>query len=95
MRFARNSMHHDWAAVLELTPVRTGDADPATTGNRQWIWRSVVDLPPRGRPEREAESIYIEELAGALVRSTLVGRYQGFDHLGSLLEPALLRPGME
>ena len=89
VRFARNSMHHDWSEVLELAAsehLQEGEPLP----NQQWIWREVANLPRRGKDEPDAEAVYIEQLAGRLVRSTLVGLYFGFDLLRSFLEPSLL-----
>jgi hypothetical protein len=90
VRFARNSMHHDWSEVLELTDVPHGNL---LRTFKEWTWRDVDQLPARGREEPEAEQIYVEQLAGKMVRSTLVGLNAGFGLLREMLEPALARGG--
>jgi hypothetical protein len=85
IRFARNSMQHDWSDALRL-----GVVEGAGSGDfREWTWRPVAQLPSRGRREPAGESVYAEELSGRMVRSTLVGLNAGFDLLRGLLEPRL------
>jgi hypothetical protein len=89
VRFARNSMHHDWSEVLELDEVRHGESSRVL---QEWAWRPVDRLPSRGKEEADAEAVYVDQLAGRMVRSTLVGLITGFGLLRELLEPSLARP---
>lgn len=86
VRFARNSMHHDWSEVLELSTVAS---DTSAAPFEEWTWRPVTRLPARGKKDPDAEAAYAEQLAGRMVRSTLVGLASGFGLLRSLLEPGL------
>lgn len=86
VRFARNSMHHDWSEALALAEV---DAGPE--GFREWAWRPAAELPSRGREDPDGEAVYEGSLAGLMVRSTLVGLNAGFGLLRELLEPSLPR----
>lgn len=88
IRFARNAMHHDWAEVLQLGPTRL-PSDRREAWAREWAWRPLSNLPPRGRAKPEGESVYVDELEGRPVRSTLVGLHSGFRLLRSLLEPRI------
>jgi hypothetical protein len=89
VRFARNSMHHDWSEVLERGEIPNGEAPRVL---QEWTWRPVDRLPSRGKEEADAEAVYVDQLAGRMVRSTLVGLISGFGLLRELLEPSLVRP---
>jgi hypothetical protein len=84
IRFARNAMHHDWAEVLEFAESSWSDGRVMPA---RWVWRPLKRLPPRGRDDPQGRTVYIDELEGRPVRSTLVGLHSGFGRLRSLLEP--------
>ena len=67
VRFARNRVHHQWAAALELTE---GFSFPVTFPKafHEWRWRG--DLPA-GHPFEAGEKIYKRELVGKPARLAL------------------------
>lgn len=70
LRYARNSVHHDWAQAIDLPPRRR--QLPARQTIFAWEW--VPELPPKkpryARPDDERE--YRTQLAGKCVAVTLM-----------------------
>jgi hypothetical protein len=77
--YARNRVHHQWAAALDAkeTPVEAsaGVFEGATSTlagvSVEWFWKLMDDLPPAERPDPAGEAAYPKLLAGKSVRPTL------------------------
>lgn len=67
IRFARNRVHHQWSAAIEL-PAAAQDRTLLRAHAFSWTW--AWPLPP-GRPDSEGERIYEKQLAGEPVVTTL------------------------
>lgn len=64
VRFARNRVHHQWAEAFTID-----DADRKLPLRCvPWIWRSQL---PDGKPDREGEELYLDDLAGEPVIGAL------------------------
>jgi hypothetical protein len=92
VRFARNSVHHDWSDALELD--ETGRAYPKTfpVVFFEWRWRSAVDLAKPKRLDPHGAVLYQEQLQGQSARDTLRQLASVFNFLRRLMEPWTLRP---
>lgn len=85
VRFARNSVHHQWSDALELR----GGAFP------EWVWRAADQLPPldkrlnlRARQiYNENKRVYGEHMEGRPARTSLDALGGAFLFLKELLEP--------
>jgi hypothetical protein len=91
VRFARNSVHHDWSDALEppigLTFPMTF---PATFAD--WQWRPADDLPiPEKEPRGDERSVYREFMEGRPARATIDSLSDVFRFLREVLEPHSLR----
>lgn len=87
VRFARNSVHHQWSDALEL---RGGAHLPLTFAVTfsEWTWRSADQLPaPDKQPHPEGERSYREEMEGRPARVSLDVLGGVFLTLKELLEP--------
>jgi hypothetical protein len=93
VRFARNSIHHQWSDALRIDqgarfPIRF------PTAFCEWVWRPASELPPpaegRKRDEKD-EAVYRAQLEGYAVRHTLEELGTIFEKLRGWLEPWLLR----
>lgn len=78
IRYARNRVHHQWAAALNAVEQRFGPVrapgGPQILGTYvQWFWKRLEVLPdaPRSRPDRKGQAAYAERLADRSVRPTL------------------------
>jgi hypothetical protein len=79
VRFARNSVHHQWSEALEL---RGG------THFSEWVWRAADELPtPDQPPHPENERVYREQMEGRPARVCLDALGGAFLFLKELLEP--------
>jgi hypothetical protein len=95
IRFARNSVHHDWSDALE--PPR-GLTFPMTfpITFADWQWRPADDLPPPGKPPRQDDrDVYVARVEGRSVRTTLDQLSNTFRFLRGVLEPHSLRQPIE
>jgi hypothetical protein len=88
LRFARNSVHHDFADALEprdvpfasvVTNRRGGSRLIAPPTVLDWFWKRPDQLPPAGQEDAEGERAYENRLAGERVEHALA-------HLNSLLQ---------
>jgi hypothetical protein len=91
VRFARNSVHHQWSDALELDD--SGFQLPTTlpTGFFEWVWRKSTQLPDLDRPDPRGEAIYLRQLEAKPARLTLDTLGNAFAFLQGLLEPHTLR----
>jgi hypothetical protein len=98
VRFARNSLHHDWseAVVLRDGGVSFPLSFPLSftsgleDGSRawEWVWRDADELPPPSKkPHADSERIYREQLQGRNVKMTLDVLGGVFLTLQHMLEP--------
>jgi hypothetical protein len=87
VRFARNSIHHDWSDALRLDT--GGMRFPMTfpVVFFEWTWCRAADLAKRGKADAEGEAVYGEALEGQPVRHTLTQLGLVFSFLRALLEP--------
>jgi hypothetical protein len=89
LRFARNTVHHDWADALVL------DADGRRYDSRsprryfEWIWRDTDALPASRR--RKGRDEYGKVLSGRPAEPTLLTLGETFDFVAELLEPRVGR----
>lgn len=85
LRWARNSVHHDWSDALVST-------DGFHFPRRfplvffEWVWRPSADLP-LGRPDARGEAAYTTHLQGHAARVTLRDVGAVFAGVADLLEP--------
>ncbi len=78
VRYARNRVHHQWAAALNAVEQRFGPVQ-APGGSKivgthvEWFWKplEVLPDPPHWRPDRKRRTAYAERLADRSVRPTL------------------------
>ena len=91
VRFARNSVHHQWSDALELDD--SGFQLPTTLpiGFFEWVWRKATQLPDLDRPDPRGEAIYLRDLEAKPARLTLDTLGSAFAFLQGLLEPHTLR----
>jgi hypothetical protein len=95
IRFARNSVHHQWSDALNLH--EGGISLPTSLPARffAWRWRALSELPARPAKksarekvrQAEEETDYCEKLEGRHVDKTLQELGQAFYLLRMLLEP--------
>jgi hypothetical protein len=88
MRYARNSVHHDWAAALNF------GSQPQENVAQHGI---VFDLTwathlPSGRPDRKGATAYAECLAGEKVADTLLRAVKVFEEGAQRLRIAQASP---
>jgi hypothetical protein len=93
VRFARNSVHHQWSDALVLD--RGGFTFPLTFPMVffEWRWRSASEFPEPERPDKHHaanEAIYCEKLEGQSARLTLNTLAEAFYFLRQVLEPMTL-----
>jgi hypothetical protein len=71
--YARNAVHHDWAAALEASPRGYGEATygEATYGGYVWRWRPREELAILKPDRRGRERLYDQLLAGQSALDTL------------------------
>ena len=91
VRFARNSVHHQWSDALALD--RGGFTFPMTFPMVffEWRWRPAAELPEPDRRDRyheQNEAIYREGMEGLPARSTLAALGNAFGFLRLVLEPS-------
>lgn len=86
VRWARNSVHHQWSDTLVQTK---GARFPMTfpVVFFEWVWRPARELPDPGRPDSNGEIAYEEHLEGRPARVTLAQLSEVFDSVRDLLEP--------
>lgn len=83
VRLVRNSAHHDWSDVFELSPRR----DPSSS-RIVWTWGPADDLPPpREKPFPANEAVYRQQIEGRPVGWTLDVLSDVFLTLQHMLEP--------
>ena len=87
VRFARNSIHHDWSDALRLDT--GGMRFPMTfpVVFFEWTWCRANDLPKPGKPDPSGEAVYRDSIEGQPVRLTLTQLGLVFSFLRALLEP--------
>jgi hypothetical protein len=93
VRFARNSVHHQWSEALSRD--ESGLTFPVTFPMVffEWRWRAASELPEPERPDKhhaENEAIYREKLEGQPARLTLDTLAEAFYFLRQVLEPTTL-----
>lgn len=78
IRYARNRVHHQWAAALNAVEQRFGavraPGGPQIVGTYvQWFWKPLELLPdpPPWHPDRKGRAAYVERLAERSLRPTL------------------------
>jgi hypothetical protein len=87
LRFARNTVHHDWADALRL------DTDGRRYPRRyplryfEWVWRDIDDLPAEHR--KKGRDVYCALLASQPAEFTLHILGEAFDFVAGLLEPQI------
>jgi hypothetical protein len=93
VRFARNTVHHDWADALRLDT--QGRRYPRRYPLRyfEWVWRDVEELPVENR--EKGKEVYAKLLAGRPAEFTLHILGEAFDFVLDLVEPqrAAVRSG--
>jgi hypothetical protein len=68
MRYARNSVHHDWAAALDHGP-----QPPENVSRHEAVFDLTwVEKLPSGRPDPKGAASYADALAGEKVADTLL-----------------------
>jgi hypothetical protein len=89
VRFARNSLHHQWFEALVVDDSRTMFPIRLPTAFREWLWQSASELPKpdRRRRDRRGKAIYERELQGRPARHTLEALTVVFEKLRDFLEP--------
>ena len=87
VRYARNSMQHDWADAIWFQESGFGIPMPFPIEFGSWLWRSPSDLPEKGKPDPKGHAVYEAELSGNPVRGTLRALDSAFARIGELLEP--------
>lgn len=96
IRFARNSVHHQWSDALELSRGRTYPKSYPVVFF-EWQWRPVDDLPePKEEKQNkhwaEGKAVYETMMEGKPARTSLEKLAEVFFLLRQLLEPSSLRP---
>lgn len=101
VRFARNSVHHQWSDALDLD--EGGMTFPATFPMVffEWRWCALAKLPARPlvkskkaiARQAEEEDAYGQKLAGKPARTTLHDLGEAFYFLRSVLEPGTIPRG--
>jgi hypothetical protein len=92
VRFARNSVHHQWSDALKLD--HSAAQLPATLPSEffEWVWRPAAELPnPDKKPRAADKRIYVEHLEGRAARIVLDVLGGAFYTLQHLLEPHTIR----
>jgi hypothetical protein len=92
LRWARNTVHHDWANALRLDT--EGRRYPKRYPVRyfEWVWRDVNDLPPNARTR--GKDVYGALLAGKPTEFTLQVLGEVFDFILDLIEPPIMSTEM-
>jgi hypothetical protein len=88
VRFARNSVHHQWSDVVRLD--NSGFTFPKTFPLVffEWRWRPTGELPePDQKPRADDRAIYQQQMEGRPVRHCLDALNGAFYYLSQLLEP--------
>jgi hypothetical protein len=87
VRYARDSMHHDWASALLVA--EGGRHYPRTYPlvYFEWVWRPCDRLPQPDRTDNASVTVYRERLEGGAARATLHDLGGVFASLRSALEP--------
>jgi hypothetical protein len=85
LRYARNTVHHDWADSLRLDT--SGRRYPRRYPVRyfEWVWRDIAELPPTDKTH--GNDVYRELLAGQAAEHTLTTLGEAFDFVSELVEP--------
>jgi hypothetical protein len=98
VRFARNSVHHQWSDALELD--ERGRSYPRTypVVFFEWRWRPASDLPePEERHQdkwwKEGKEVYEGHLQSKMARLTIQQLANVFNDLRKRMEPPQ-RPGL-
>jgi hypothetical protein len=96
VRFARNSVHHQWSDALRLDAGRSSLPSSFPVPFHEWIWRPADELPePDQKPHPDNERIYRQQMEGRPVRVCLDVLNGAFFTLGRLLEPHTIRSGWD
>jgi hypothetical protein len=91
VRFARNSVHHQWSDAMRAAPGAMLPTKLPTVLER-WVWCDPDELPePDQAPQPDQERIYREQMQGRPVRGCLDVLNGAFYTLGRLLEPWVAR----
>jgi hypothetical protein len=82
--YARNRVHHQWAAALEpvearFGPVRAPGGLQIAGTYVEWSWKPLDQLPPAEIPDPDGKTAYPKQLADRPVRPTLRGLQDIFD----------------
>lgn len=76
LRYARNSVHHDWAQAIDL-PQKYRHL-PARRSIKSWRWTSALPLKSPGFQDPDGERAYREKLVGECVVVTFAELFAGF-----------------
>ena len=87
LRWARNTVHHDWANALRLDT--GGRRYPRHYPLRyfEWVWRDTAELPPNSRTKGKND--YAKLMAGQPAEVTLQLLGKIFDLVADCVEPPL------
>lgn len=92
VRFARNSVHHQWSDALELNEGGFGFPLTFPMVFFEWRWRPASDLPePEKRHQdkwwKEGKEVYEAHLQGEMARLTVQQLANVFNLLRKLIDP--------
>jgi hypothetical protein len=90
VRYARNSVHHQWSDAMRLDPDRDPRVYPGVY--QKWVWRAADELPPPDKkPNAQGERFYRDQMQGRPVEGCLNVLGGVFLTLQQLLEPHTIR----
>jgi hypothetical protein len=88
VRFARNSVHHQWSDALRLDAGGRQYPRSYPLAYFEWVWRRADELPnPDKEPRTEDKQIYLDHMEGRAARIVLDVLGGVFYTLQHLLEP--------
>jgi hypothetical protein len=97
VRFARNSVHHQWSDALQLDVGARQYPRSYPLSYFEWTWRPAAELPTPDRPPRaEDKRIYEEHMEGRAARiilDVLAGVFYTLQHLLELHTIRRASPG--